>query len=174
MLTDSPLTKTQWKKAAPHLDSCVCAAVPDCRGAEEMCGCLDLHIGHQDALAPPAHSQRWKHQRILSIHCTNLRTSLTLEGHLQCLCWITTRKVLSLVSGWNRWLRVPGSLHLCLTAIKNAVYCRPSQFLPLFGCVYRILWKDHTVTVLQKLFTGSWHIYCMWRWHSSSLLNHTF
>lgn len=52
--------------------------------------------------------------------------------------------------------------------------CRPSEFFPLFRWVCRILWKDHIEKSLQKLFTGSWHACCMWRWHISSLLNHTF
>lgn len=52
--------------------------------------------------------------------------------------------------------------------------CRPSEFFPLFRWVCRILWKDHIKKSLQKLFTGSWHACCTWRWHISSLLNHTF
>lgn len=140
VLTDSHLTKTQWKKTTPHFDSCVYRKLLQLLlqkawgEAEGTCGCLDLHVVRQDASTPPPHSQRQKHQRIWSTHCTNLRTDLSPEGHFQWLCWITIWKVQSLDSGWNRWLRVPVSLHLGLTTIKNPVYCRPSEFLPLFGC----------------------------------------
>lgn len=58
VLTDSHLTKTQWKKTTPHFDSCVYRKLLQLLlqkawgEAEGTCGSLDLHIVHQDASAP--------------------------------------------------------------------------------------------------------------------------